>query len=302
MLIIGILHRRHRTRYRVHRGQLRAAPDGRLDDIAAQVEPVLREAVASQLRLHLVEDVALPAGPVVGGVAAGARLQHGRVGDRGPLVGGQPALLDHAVQHVGEAFLCPLRVAGRVVARWRPDGRRQHSALRNRQLLRRRPEVGLGSDLDARRPPAEVDGVEVVLQDLLLGLGVIQLQRYEQLLDLAGVGAVLRQVRILRVLLGDRGATLLDAAAAPQIGEQRPQDALQADARFAVEAAVLGRQNRLLGRIADLVQRHQLAVLGADPPDLLATGELDHGRLAGRVRRRLGKRGERVAHREQADE
>lgn len=158
--------------------------------------------------------------------------------------------------------------------------------------------VGLGGGLDAVGVAAEVAGVEVALEDLVLGLGAVQLDRDEELPGLAGDGLLLGQVVVLHVLLGDRGAGLLALA-----GGGVPAGAehgLGVDRGLAVEVAVLGGQYGVLGVLGDLCEGDVLAVDLAVAGELAAVGvEVDVGLLGGeRVGRRDLDHG--VAEEEQA--
>src|SRR5262249_10731355 len=126
--------------------------------------------------------------------------------------------------------------------------------------------VGLGGGLDAVGVAAEVAGVEVALEDLVLGLVLVQLDGDEEFLGLAGDRLFLGQVVVLDVLLGDGGAGLLALA-----GGGVPAGAdhgLGVDGGLGVEVAVLGGQYGVLGVLGDLGEADVLAV------DLAVAGEL----------------------------
>ena len=204
-------------------------------------------------------------------VVVGATLGLARVGGlrhlhAGPLRRVEPALGHHAVEHVVEAVGECLGVLVRVVVGRRPDHRGEDGALLDRELGGRLVEVGLRGRLDAVGAAAEVDGVEVVGEDLVLVVAAVQLHRDEELLELAGVGPLLRQVRVLGVLLGDGRPALLGAAA--QVVPERAGDAGRRDAAVLVERAVLGREHRLLHGLGHLVQRDDDPVLLAEAADL----------------------------------
>src|SRR5690606_31582394 len=153
-------------------------------------------------------------------------------------------------------------------------------------------EVLAGRGLDAVGVAAEVDGVQVELEDLVLGVLVLQLQRDEQLLELPAHRPVVRVgVVVLRQLLRDRGP----AARPPgQVVPHRAGRALDREAGVAVEAAVLRRQHRVADVRRDLVELDALPLL-ADPADLGAVGVVEDRRLVldarhGRLRRRRGVR------------
>ncbi len=162
-------------------------------------------------------------------------------------------------------------------------------------------EVRLRRGLDAVGAAAEVDRVEVVLEDLVLGLLPVDLDRDEQLLGLPGERPVLAEEVVLDVLLGDRRATLGRLAALDRHPD-RPGDAGRADRRLVVEVVVLGREDRVLHRLGDLVQRHRLPVDLRDAVHLgLAVGVVDDRRLGRRVVVRLRRVDERIGDAEPRD-
>ena len=77
-------------------------------------------------------------------------------------------------------------VLGRVVAARALDQAGEHRGLRKRQLVGRGVEVVVGGRLDAVRAVAEVGDVEVVLEDLVLGVVVLDPDGVAQLEELAG--------------------------------------------------------------------------------------------------------------------
>ena len=192
----------------LHRGLLGIAVERRDHAKSAAVDVVLGESVVEQRLAHRVEQVAVGPDPV-GEAALG---DEGREHRGGLLLGRDPALLHHAVEDVVVALLQLEEVGIGVVAAGRSDDGRQRCGLTEGQLVGRNPVVGLGRRLDAVGAASEVDGVEVVLEDLVLGHRGIELEGQDELLDLARERAVLGEESVLRVLLGDRRATLETAA------------------------------------------------------------------------------------------
>ena len=124
-------------------------------------------------------------------------------------------------------------------------------------------EVGPGSGGDAVRAAAEVDGVEVALEYLVLCVLAVQLHRDHDLADLPAQGAVTGQVGVLDELLGDCRTALRDLAAG-HIRPQRAHNTRHGDARLAVEVPVFRGEDSVAH-----VQRHlrELDVLPVDRPD-----------------------------------
>ena len=209
-------------------------------------------------------------------------------------LGRQPALGDHPVDDVGPALAGPGRgglAVPRVVQLGTVDDPGQVRRLGDGELAGGDAEVGLGGGLDPVRLAAEVDRVQVVLQDLILVQVPIDLQCDEELLRLAPQRAVPQVEGVLDVLLGDGGTALHGAAAGVVPG--RPDDRRRRDPVVLVEGAVLGGEHRVPGRHRHLCQRHRSPVLHLEAAELgLAAGVVDDRglRLRGLVRRRDGGR------------
>ncbi len=170
------------------------------------------------------------------------------------------------------------------------ENARQDGGLLEVEVLGRDVEVGHRGGLDAVGAAAEVDGVEVALEDLLLALLALELQGEEGLLELALEGPLLGEVEDLHVLLGDRRRALRAVAAG--VAERRPDDALGVDALVGPEALVLGRDDRLLDVVGHLAVGDRLAVLGREGAQLgLAVGVVDARRLGLEVGVGVGDRG-----------
>jgi hypothetical protein len=105
-------------------------------------------------------------------------------------------------------------------------------------------EIAARRRLDAVEPVAEVDLVEVELEDLFLAVHPLDARRQEQLLDLAAVVLVGGQEALSRQLLGNRAAALRFPAV-PDVGDGRRCDAHQIEAAVLVEPLVLDGNQRL---------------------------------------------------------
>ena len=171
--------------------------------------------------------------------------------------------LRHAVQHHRGAGLRELEIARRRVARRRPDQAGEHGCLGERQIARRLGEVPPRRGVDPVRAAAEVDPIEIDLEDLLLVEAGLDPERVERLLDLAQHAALGREEHELRQLLADRAAAL-DHAAGLDVAYERPADADRIDAGVLIKATVLDRDHRLGQPGRDLIEREVLAVAIAE--------------------------------------
>ena len=112
-------------------------------------------------------------------------------------------------------------------------------------------EVRAGRGFDPVRAVAEVDRVEVLGEDLLLGPLARQVVGQRGLAHLLEHGpAILRARGVLDELLRDRRSAL-DGAALGDVLPERPPRAAQVDALVLVEALVLDRDDRVLHRGRD---------------------------------------------------
>ena len=87
----------------------------------------------------------------------------------------------------------------------------------------------MGCRLDAIGAGAEINPVEIELEDFGLGMLALQPQREFGFLQFALQGALLGQEQVLGELLGQRRAALRHAAA-QEVGHGRTQDAVGVDA------------------------------------------------------------------------
>jgi hypothetical protein len=120
----------------------------------------------------------------------------------------------------------------------------------------------------------EVHLVQVHLEDAVLGVAALELQRQHGLLELALQALVGGQEQDLRQLLGD-GAATFDDATAPVILHDGPGDADGVDAPVRVEATVLHGQHRVAQGLGDLGQGHEDAALRVELGDQLVVVVVD---------------------------
>src|SRR3990170_7574075 len=157
-----------------------------------------------------------------------ARLvaSHGKGGDDGLLskrlrhmVGGDDAVLLHPTQDVAETLSGALGVLvwSIVVGTLRQPG--QQSSFSQTEFAGRLAEITLRGHLDAPRAAAQVDGIEIELQDLALAESTLDARRDDHLAHLAVVGNVVANEKILHQLLGD-GRSALPLAA--EVADEGP--------------------------------------------------------------------------------
>ena len=192
-------------------------------------------------------------------------------------------VFEHRVEDVAPTGLVETRAFAGRVSRGRLDRRGEGCALRERQFLRVDAEVGLRRRLYAVRAPPEVHGVQVQLQNLVLAVRALDLQREPDFLQLAAHGLFCAQVRELRQLLGD-GARALGEGACAQVAAQRAEDAVDVDAAVLVKAKILRGDERQLRLPGDPVKRDDRTVFRtSDLRDQLVVAVVHAGRLRKRV-------------------
>ncbi len=126
--------------------------------------------------------------------------------------------------------------------------------LREGQLVDRFVEIVQRGGGDAVIAEAEIDFIEIEFEDVVLGIGLLDAQAQQGLLDLAIERAFVGQKEVLRHLLGDgRGA--LYVARALGKDHDGAHHAFRVDAVMGVEILVLGRDEGVLHQIGDGVGR-----------------------------------------------
>ena len=208
-----------------------------------------------------------------------------------PLLIGDELLLVHLVQDPVHTVLRLIRVGDRIVRARCVGQARQERRLGDRQVLGGMREVVPRGGLDPVGRRAEGSDIEVPLEDLLLGVPLLQGQCVLDLTDLAGGraggrGRLRRRVVLLDgglhqdvadVLLGQSRCSLGPAVG---VGDDGADDAGRIDALVLVEALVLHGDDGVLHDGRDLVQGHDDAVLRVELGDLRAVGGLDGRDLA----------------------
>ena len=182
--------------------------------------------------------------------------------------------LVHAAQHIIAAVAGTLGAGGRVVARGRLGQAAQDRHLRKAQLIQRLAEIDLCRRAHAVGAIAQIDFVQIGLEDLFLGQLLLHLQGQQDLLELAGIGALVRQEEIARQLHGD-GAAALGFAAGHQQAPSGTQQALVIHAGVLEEAVVFRGQEGAGQILRHLVIAQWCPALGAELADQLAVGGVD---------------------------
>ena len=179
-------------------------------------------------------------------------------------------------------FSAPSGIAARREPRRRANQAGERGCFRHRELRRRLGEIALRRRLDAVGAGAEVDPVEIEIEDLGLAELALQPGRQRHLLHLAGERALLRQEQVLGELLGQRRAALRDAAM-QDVGDDGAGDADRIDAVMRVEAPVLDRHECLRHVARQVLQRHRGAahVAAGGEQVALQIDDLDRGRALG---------------------
>ena len=274
--------------------------DGGVDAQAALAHG-LDAVLLDQLVLDVVEEERLAAaGEVARGVDAEPAL-HRLAGG----LGGDHPELGHLGEHLVAARLGLLGRAHRGVGARRLRQAGEQRGLVQLQPLHRLAEVdargGLRADRGLAAERAERHGVEVLVEDPLLGVLVLELLGELGLADLALVGALLRDVEVAHQLHRDRRAAL-DGLLVGEVLERRAHDARVVDALVVVVALVLDRDRGVLEGLGDAVALDRAAQLvGLDEAQARAVGGADLGlraeltRLERVQRRRRGGDRDHVA-------
>ena len=123
---------------------------------------------------------------------------------------------------------------------------------------------------------AEIDAVEVELENLGFGQAALDHQREDHLLELAAELPLVGEEDGARELLGERAGAFFDAAARAGRGTDRAADADGIDAGMGIEAVIFDGDHRVLQVRCDAGERHVEAVLFEREPGL-AVGAVEVG-------------------------
>ena len=183
-----------------------------------------------------------------------------RDAERGALglvgIGGlDEAGLRHAVDHPVAALDGALALAERIVVVRRLRQRREISDFRDGELVDRLVEVDERGGGDAVGAQTEIDLVQVQLDDLVLRVGALDLERQQRFLDLTGERDLVGQKEVLGDLLRDGRGALRPAVRAEvlRVVDRGACDAGEVQPAVLVEVLVLGREEAV-----DHQLRHRL--------------------------------------------
>ena len=172
----------------------------------------------------------------------------------------QLAALDHLRQHDVAPRLRALGLGHGVVVGRALEHANQRGTFQQVELVGRLVEIRARGHLDAVGVVQKRHGVEVGLQDFILGVRPLDLEGGDGFLELAGDGARAANFfreQVARQLLRDGGAALRIAA---QRVHHRRRSAPEVHARVLVKAVVLRGDEGVDHMGRDAVQRHPLAV------------------------------------------
>ncbi len=250
--------------------------------------------VVAEVRRHFRAGAALP---------PGGDLKLHRGGDGGIML----RLRDSAVaEHAGENLVAPLdgvfRMDVGIVEAGAVHEAGQQRSLRQGEVLGRGVEEVAGRGFNAVGVPGEEHDVQVALEDLVLGVFLLQfdgelhlpnLDRHALLPVEDNLIALVRRhegfiEHVGDVLLGQCGGAL--PAPAAQVGHQCPENPLGVDAGVFVEAAVLDRDDRILDVLGHLVEPDFHAVFRVEGGDRFPVGAEHSGRLRRRIHGQLRRK------------
>lgn len=170
------------------------------------------------------------------------------------LLVGEVALLVHREEDVLLAAFVRLGMGQRVIGAGRVGDADDRRGLGDRQLADVLAEIGVRGGLHAVGAVVEVDGVQIGLQDLILGVAFFQVEGAEDFLHLAFDTHLVVAGDVFDKLLVDGRAAGLGGIDRDEHVDERAEGALPVDALVRPEALVLDGDNRLLHVLGDFIQ------------------------------------------------
>ena len=236
---------------------------------------------AEEPLLEVVDEVREPV--PIGRLAA---TEHDGLTNRGAILRGldQP-LIAHQAKHDVASAVRALGVHEGIEVVGGGDQTGEQRRLSETQRAGVDREVRLGGRLHPVGPLAEVDGVQVLREDLVLRQAILELPGERRLVELAPERVGVADVEVLHQLLGDRGSALRDLALV-RVDDGGPGDRPDVDAVMGEEAAILDRDRC----VSD--ERRHLALAQDDP--VLGGVQLGDQRTVGGVQERGLREGQRV--------
>jgi hypothetical protein len=196
---------------------------------------------------------------------------------------------DHRVENGRGARRSRLRMAQRIEIRWGLDQPGQERRLRQVERPRRLIEIELGRRRHADRAFAQIDVVQIAVEDLVLAQMQFQPNRHQRLAQFEDVAPVVSEIVELDKLLGDRAGALDDFSRQP-VCLRRAENAAQIDSGVVKETAILDAEHRVDQHRRIRFERNVVDAQRPDAPERLAICRLEQ-------QRRLGCRGHRPADR-----
>jgi hypothetical protein len=126
--------------------------------------------------------------------------------------------------------------------------------------VRRLAEIAAGGHFDAPGAAAEIDGVEVELEDRILAQRGLEARRHDHFADLAFVTHFVAHQQVLDDLLRDGRATLQPARLG-EVADERADQAVFVDALVLIEALVLGSDECAAHVLRDFGEPHPYTAL-----------------------------------------
>ena len=266
--------------------RLHAAIERRLDDKAFGTGGDAHYVSGRQLLHDVVDGVV---GICRSGTLRAVERVRDLIGRLALLVLGYEARLLHLRQHETRARPRDARIGERRILRGRLQQAGDHRRLAERQVARRFAEVAPRRRVDAVGAAAEVDAIEVELEDVGFRQPRLEPQRQRELLELAREGAVGAEIEVLGQLLRQRRAALHGSPFA-QVGDRCAHHAQRVDAVVVVEALILGGDHRVGNVARQQIERHVVVAAAALGDDRAVARQDAHERrvLLRSQRQRIG--------------